>query len=756
MIKLLQLKFCNIGRFIEEQTINFDDLGILSQIDGNNKNTDGSSGSGKSTVFKALEYLLGLNDIPNTILQSRLTKETISVSGNFLWNDKNLTIKRSKAKGLEIELNGELFAGSSKIMEEKLDQILVIPRHLLRPMIHKRQNEGGFFLDFTPSQIHKFLTDCLNLTEFTQKTESIQIHISELEKELASSSSQLLAAQASLGATQKAIDSLGEMPKPELTQLTIDNLKLKFHSSEAALQNEISACSQEMQSLELLRPVLQDIPWDTATIQNLENQLGHVKLKLNKLLEEDRQNKLLIAKKIEQLQIEEKDRQAKIRNEMHRLSLVEKDRQSSISAKLNLVTVERMQLNLNINEGISSKEEALRIAEQIKKIRENICPTCERDGWINESVKTQEERLLNKLKILKENIIRGNQAQERLVEIADKLKVLEGESVPREIPNLVHLQEQLKPQVSQELLCLQNQLNSNDLPEVITLRQQELSLNEQIKDERKKEKDYRDQLTQAQRSELLKFEERRSTIVNTHTTRIETARGQRDLDRRVYESACQQILSYSKTKDNYEKTLSSLKEQLLSANQTVQYLSDKIKNINLSIGIATESKRAIHSFISCLFDDVLENIGESATQIVRAIPNMATATIQLDGTRETKDGKIKEEVNATISVDGEIEVPIKSLSGGERAAVDLAIDLAVISFIEDRSGLGIDIFALDEPFGGLDTISIEMILDMLKNINLNKKLILIDHNPIIKEMVHDRIVVVREGQISNIKHLEDN
>ena len=115
---------------------------------------------------------------------------------------------------------------------------------------------------------------------------------------------------------------------------------------------------------------------------------------------------------------------------------------------------------------------------------------------------------------------------------------------------------------------------------------------------------------------------------------------------------------------------------------------------------------------------------------------------------------MKEEVNAVISMDGEVGIPIKSLSGGERSSVDLAVDLAVIDFVESESAKGIDVFILDEPFTGLDTVSIEMALEVLKNSNSKKKLIVVDHNPEVKEMVSNRLVVVREGTTSSITSQE--
>src|SRR5271165_567224 len=139
MLTIKSLTLQNIGRFVEPQTIDFTSLGSLVQIDGNNLNTGGSSGAGKSTIFKALEFLLGLNDISNGVLQSRLTKESMVVTGLFEFDGIPLKIERNKK--LLIDLNGETTTGSSKVTEEKLDQIIGMPRDLFRQILHKRQGE---------------------------------------------------------------------------------------------------------------------------------------------------------------------------------------------------------------------------------------------------------------------------------------------------------------------------------------------------------------------------------------------------------------------------------------------------------------------------------------------------------------------------------------------------------------------------------------------------------------------------------------
>ena len=120
MLELLELRFSRIGRFIDDQSIDFASLNDFIQIDGQNNNTGGSSGSAKTTVFNAADYLLGLNDLPSTILQSRYTDEPMAVGGKFLWDGKPVEITRGKK--LKVVIDGVVTEGSSALAEEQIDK----------------------------------------------------------------------------------------------------------------------------------------------------------------------------------------------------------------------------------------------------------------------------------------------------------------------------------------------------------------------------------------------------------------------------------------------------------------------------------------------------------------------------------------------------------------------------------------------------------------------------------------------------------
>lgn len=682
MLKLKSLSLEGVGRFVDPQTIDFSQLGNLVQVDGENRNTSGSSGSGKSTIFNALDYLLGLNDLPTTVLQSRLTKEPMEASGDFDYDGLPLSIRRSK-KGLRIDLNGEITEGSSALAEEKLDRILGMPRGLFRKILHKRQKEGGFFLDFTPKQMHEFLTDCLGLSDIRKKTEIIENRLKVLDAYKAGNISGFAASQYALKATQDAILALGLAPIKDIHQTVILELKEKYEKAKRTFE-EVSQRHQ-LQDKELAqnRPNTHVLQFDGTVRDDLDKR------------------KREIEASIQENEREERQRHQEIRNNIHVKSL------------------ERSQNVHKVGEYRQASTRATEIAGQVKKIRASLCPTCDQ-SWVTEAAKNQEAELIKKLSECKTKILEGVAAEQKIVEIDSEVAALQKELLPRENFPLQAL--------NFELARIFSDLSK----------------------EKEKELKHNGEQNAKNKSLLDTFAAQQVALRNLHTQEMDQVRGQLDVDRRAFESSIMKLKSYEDARIRYETSMKSFQEsEARYLNESSRLAADHQKIVE-ELEIVEELKKAMKSFISYSFDDALESIGDAATKIIRCIPNMSNATIQFEGTKETKEGKVKEEVTAVISADGEIGIPIKSLSGGERSSVDLAVDLAVIDFIESKTGKGIDVFILDEPFTGLDTVSIEMALEVLKNSNSNKRLIIVDHNPEVKQMVASRLVVVRDGVTSTI------
>jgi DNA repair exonuclease SbcCD ATPase subunit len=681
MLTLKELKFRCIGRFVEEQSISFDSLGKLIQVDGNNHNTGGSSGSGKSTIFNALDFLFGLNSIPNSVLQSRLTEDSMWVEGIFDYNGSPLAITRGKK--LKIELNGEVTTGSAKISEEKLDQILVIPRHLFKPILHKAQGEKGFFLNFTPKETNDFLTDCLGLSNFKKPMLALDANIQDFNKKRETLTATLGSARTGLTASQNAVLSIGSVPVEEVRRETILVLKSKSDASTEAHARLLAAQKTEIEGFEILRPSSTFAMFDTSKKNTYGRELNSLKVQINQLL------------------LSNKDRENDSENSLRNLKSLQAELRQKMGA------------------GTAAEKQIIVEAGKIRKIRANMCPTCQQ-SWDTESSKSEEAQLLENIDKLRRDILGGQKALVDLEESNKQLELLVSNRPPP-VPNGY-----------QELLSKESELNNSIDKEMLAERLHNAQQSERNNNEQKS------------------FMAKLSVLRDKHAKACEQSRGQAVLDKKILDESVMKRRAYDEALGRYTSTLNTLKVQENNYAEEIKSLSSELSVVDDSIQSHEELKKVVRSYLSCSFDEALDNIGETATKLIGNIPNMANAVIRLVGVRELKDGKIKEEVTATLSVDGEENVDIRSLSGGERASADLAIDLSVLELIENRTNVGINIFILDEPFHSLDSINSEQVLEMLKNSQVGKKVIIVDHNPMTKEFVNDRIMVERVEQFSKI------
>lgn len=681
MLKLKRLRLSGIGRFVEEQDIPVENLGSLVQVDGENQNTDGSSGSGKSTLFNALDYLLGLNDLPSTVLQSRLTKEALTVIGNFDWDGKELIVTRGKK--LKIEIDGVPTEGSAAITEAKLVEILGMPPKLFRKMLHKRQKEGGFFLDFTPKEMYEFLMDALKLKKLRADMLVVDTRLASLESAKTTLENGLQSNLSALQSTQDGILALGLAPVKDIHQPVILELKSKLDSATVKFNETQERHKNEIQELEKERPQTSTPVFDRSAENGLQ------------------------------------ERRKALETEARTIILAERNRQSAANSAINERNQLRMQLNYAIREADAAKLSATETASQVKKIRDAVCFTCDQH-WVTDKAKDTEAQLLAKLTELKEKISQGASAAERI-------KVVDAE--------IADLKLQLVPIV--DPLFTENQKEQNEV--LVALAE-----------EKKKADEFYVYHNHVNQAILKEFAAKQQDLRGKQALEMDQVRGQKDVDGRAFEAAVAKLKAYEDARQRYDTALTTMKKREAEQIKNIEFNRTVLAEHIAEIDKATELKRGLKNFASVSFDEALDAIGDTATRIIRGIPNMANATIQFEGQKETQDGKVKEEVNAVISSDGEVGVPIKSLSGGERSSVDFAVDLAVIDYLESKTGTGIDLFILDEPFTGLDTVSIENALEVLKNANINKRLIIVDHNPEVKQMVSSRLVVVREGQTSRV------
>lgn len=726
MLKLKVLHFKNIGRFVEEQTIDFTNLNFLIQIDAQNNNTGGSSGSGKSTIFNALDWLLGLSDISTTVLQSRLTDKHITVEGQFDWDGKEVKIHRSKK--LSITINGEETTGSSKLTEELLDQILGLDRTLFSHLLHRKQGEQGFFLSLTPAKMNEFLADCLGVTHINSKIDLIDQKIKGLDQSKIQSQSDLQASKASLQATQDALASLGTEPASDITEESSKMYKQQYENWKDLLNKKTVLHKEEKEALEAKKPKLSTIPFDKTSLSEIEKEIKNIESQISSELDKERTRQSEVNRTISsvKLDINNKISDLKLR---HNSQIAE-----SKTALFNLTNI--------VNTGNKAKETAIQLAKQIKSLRDGTCHTC-LQPWQTEQTKTEEERLLGQLNECKVDIEASVFASKEietiktaLVTINDQVNaetMILNEELKTKLEGLVEL---LKPQTTAELVELNVKLS-----DVCGLKLKEIE----------KEKAHNSEQNIQNQKLLESFLLEQKTLFDKHTNEIKDIREEMEYGKSEYERRENEFKAHIEALARYRNTFTVLKAKEADMNSKIVHMNQNLVHLTEELEIAEEAKRCLKSYLSCSFDDSLESISDTSTRILRAVPTMANATIRLEGTKESTSGSIKNQVNACLDSDGEMSIPIKSLSGGERSAVDLAVDLAVSEFIAERSKAGINLLCLDEIMNGFDTFGKECAIEMIKTLGSDRHVLIIEHDPIAKELINERITVIRDGETSYIK-----
>jgi DNA repair exonuclease SbcCD ATPase subunit len=691
VLKPKELRFSGIGPFIEEQSVTFDDLGQLSQITGD-------SGAGKTSVLNAQEFLFGVNDLPNTVFETYLVKMPMSVSMDFDYDGSPLTITRAKNK-LTINLNGEIISGSNKLAEEKLDEILGMPRELFRPLLLKRQKEGGFFLNFTPKEKYEFMSSALGLGGFQTKLEKIETKLSEIAKEKDKETNALSAAQTGLKATADALASLGEEPVQTVTQEAVLALKHRSDASSEQLMQMQLGHEAQLSILEQSRPKLQPPELDTTPFDGSSLALASAQ-------------KSAIEAAIKNLKEKETFRVAQV------------------NKKIQDLTMESFAATSKISAGATAKVEATKVAAEIKKIRSGICSTCEQP-WVHDSAKAKEAELMGRIALYRSQIETAQEATNTAASIATELAELKTQVSP-----------QTDPELTAQVNNLSEALQAYDAEQS---KKSEHSLQLAIKNKSTMEEFHARNTAAAMEFAALEKALRDKLVLETASLRELSTR-----NHQAFGNAYADFKFNQEAIARFRQSHGKLAVQFEEYSVKAAALELRVQELSKQVTVLEELKRAVKSFVSSKFDDALVSVADAATTMIRRIPNMANATIQLEGNRETKDGKIKEEVNAVIHKDGFENVHIKSLSGGERTSVDIAIDLAVIDFLEERTNKGIAIYNMDEPFVGLRSDHIEQILEMLQGHESNKRIILIDHNPIIEEFVSSKIRVSKNGTASTI------
>jgi DNA repair exonuclease SbcCD ATPase subunit len=204
--------------------------------------------------------------------------------------------------------------------------------------------------------------------------------------------------------------------------------------------------------------------------------------------------------------------------------------------------------------------------------------------------------------------------------------------------------------------------------------------------------------------------------------------------RNLAEANLSNLISMQKSYKNLIDRLKTTKEEL------------KTKQIEQHIKNHCFKLIGRHGFLGSIFDEVLLEIKTRANDLMLCMPNINTFSIDISSDSVTKSGKVNKKIKVSVYKDG-VEKNIKVLSGGQLAAAELCVDLAVAETVRARSGSNLGWVALDEAMDGLDVETKMAALEIIKT-KIDGLLVVVDHSTEIKEAFDSVIEVEYDGKKS--------
>ena len=170
-IRLSRLEINNFRSFAGQHVFTFDTSGLLL--------IKGDSGSGKSTILLAISYALGYCLFSYKELK---TWGTDDMSVKLTLSSQNQTIVIERGNKLSISVDGEIFSGSAKLVEEKIIDFTHTAPALTKALTYRGQRTFGNFLSMRDAELKEFLTTVLDLGWIEEQIQISQAKINELGK----------------------------------------------------------------------------------------------------------------------------------------------------------------------------------------------------------------------------------------------------------------------------------------------------------------------------------------------------------------------------------------------------------------------------------------------------------------------------------------------------------------------------------------------------------------------------------------------
>lgn len=222
----------------------------------------------------------------------------------------------------------------------------------------------------------------------------------------------------------------------------------------------------------------------------------------------------------------------------------------------------------------------------------------------------------------------------------------------------------------------------------------------------------------------------------------------------IIEKKNRELINLEKKIHEIHHYISLLNEQIKQDKNELHNLQEKIKEKESQLKIKSNLAHILskNNLQAALIEEAIPIIEEEANIILQKLTN-GSSKIYIESIKDLKSGSIKETLDIKIADHIGIRY-YEFFSGGESFRIDLALRIALVKLLAQKSGHYIKTFIIDEGFGSQDSQSLEIMIDTLYMLqNEFDLIIIISHLNDMKEQFPIQFHIEKTIKGSTIKQL---
>jgi len=661
----------------EEATVVFDKSGMVL-VRGFNRDTQGSSGSGKSNVLLALAYAFDYCPLTSKEIQNWDLPSPPNVEVWFTVDDIPVYLQRGP-KPLLIEAEKE--TTGARAVNARLQEVLGLSTDLLSALTFRQQKARGLFLSKKDIEKKEFLTTLLRLGEFESEYDKATKATSAISTKLEV-----------LTSREQLLEEQYTVAKGRVTPLVLlDEVPLlkELSAAEVVCSATLSAKLTAQQDLDLFNK--KSLGW--VANKELTSSIAAFKAEY-----ESRKSQA--------------PRYIRNETEVKELSAL----YSEVCARLhasdkNIGTLH--QSHRDLSNIVRSKErlqgELSKVKSQIAALNAAICPECER-AW------DSPQRLAVKIKEAEALEFRLTQVKEAELGLVELEKLQAEESGTAAL--LANVSGEIKGRLEEADRRLDLEQSEHEIAAINALHGLTQSVAQAEAILREERATWEASITKNKEIYGKKLVDAVEASSDSKTALLDV---ERCLERRRSQN--------SAIKSEADRNLRAAEE----AEARWRVASTEYKVAHVEYAKEVDWAKAIKGFLGSVFDESLAAIADESNKLLALLPNTAHVTLSFKSEGITLKGKIEHEIKLVVSVNGH-ETTLAGCSGGQTTSIELAVDLAVAMVVQERTGTAPGWIILDETFEGLDEITKESCMELLKQYATKRLVLVVDHSSEFKEL----------------------